>query len=260
MNISTNDSNFFGDISEDFNEDTSIPVKPEPTPTINIIRPNIKDDTDVLEDDELDDEDIEEENDEGSEIEFSISKVIDSDTNTQKNNQTIIADETIIEGNVKSKHNVILGGWIKEGTLKTGGSITVLPTGICDNGIYAKENILIQKQINDKNKYINGPIQGKNIVIDGGFIQGNVKAEGTLTLEKNSVIIGDVQAENLILKGAIKGNIIIKNNIEVKDSAIVKGTITTATINMNENAVLDCTLTLTNKKKIDLDTIFKITE
>lgn len=230
MSIPTSSENFFSNMEEEFIENNETDNKIEIDNLVKIAAPVTEEKSDSEINEETQSISIDEE-------------IIES---------TIIEKNCCIEGDIKSKGNIFLKGIVK-GTIKTSQNISISDTGNCDNGLYAKENIEINKQ---NKQYMKGPLQGKCIRINNTFLEGNIKAADTVYINSNSVIIGDISAKNLILEGAVQGNITIDNNIDLKDTAVVKGTITTATINMDEKATLECTLTLTNKNNIDIDHIF----
>lgn len=253
MNI---EDNFFSNV--DFSDEEQVIIEQNET-EINIPSQNeINQFLDTLPKSQIDSQNqVEELIDESdvSNIQIIASELENKNQDTV--NKTIIESDCHIIGDIKSKSNVLICGVVKNGSVKAGGTITLSPTGFVEQGIFAKGDVLINKRNHDENKYINGTIQGQNITIDGGFIKGDVKAVETLKLSKDSVIVGNVICKKAIIDGAIQGNITANENIDLNSSAIIKGSVTSGAININPDAILDGTFTLTNNKTVDYDKIFK---
>jgi len=130
----------------------------------------------------------------------------------------------------------------------------VIPKGTVING-----NISISGRL-DMYGVVNGDIHSDNRVNIAGNVTGNIDAQdlfakdsfivGRIACEKgaavreNSVILGDIMAEELVIDGAIQGNIDVRNGIVIGKKAIVDSDIKAKTIQVNNGASINGTCSL----------------
>ena len=69
-------------------------------------------------------------------------------------------------------------------------------------------------------------------------IVGNITGTN-VTIDRGCVVIGDIGAETLVLKGMVKGNIDVKGRLEMLNGAKVKGSIKSRSMVMEDGAMLD---------------------
>lgn len=108
-----------------------------------------------------------------------------------------------------------------------------------------KGNILTKGNINVCGKVL-GDIKGANIDLTSCTVQGNIIAAGTLNIDSDSVLIGDIRSENLLINGKLKGNAQIKNMITCQNAAIILGNVTAAVASINEGAKLQGSMQIIN--------------
>lgn len=99
----------------------------------------------------------------------------------EQNNQNIIGKNTTIEGTVRCSGNVHVSGTI-DGDLNVKGRSTVLPGGVIDGELSAKEAEL------------------------GGEVKGSVSIAGRLVLKSGAVVDGDIKAGSLIIEEGARFN------------------------------------------------------
>lgn len=145
----------------------------------------------------------------------------------------------------------------------------VIPKGTVING-----NISISGRL-DMYGVVNGDIHSDNRVNIAGNVTGNIDAQdlfakdsfivGQIVCEKgaavreNTVILGDIMAEDLVIDGAIQGNIDVRNGITVGKKAIVDSDIKAKTIQVSNGASLNGTCSLCYAD-VDLAEIFPAIE
>ena len=78
-------------------------------------------------------------------------------------------------------------------------------------------------------------------------------------MRENTVILGDIMAEDLVIDGAIQGNIDVRNGITIGDGAIVDSDIKAKTIQVNNGASINGTCSLCYAD-VDLEGIFPVVE
>ena len=126
--------------------------------------------------------------------------------------RSVFASDLIIEGTVKSKSDITLAGYIK-GDVSCGGAISATGT-------------------------IDGNIDGTNVILTGSTINGNINVRGSVALDNNSSVTGDIIANTLVSDGRIKGNIILKESIALHSNAIVYGNVKAKNIAIESGTTL----------------------
>ncbi len=128
--------------------------------------------------------------------------------------------------------SVILEDMVMRGDIKTQGSVEVL--GTLQGNIAADGNVTVTG-------CMNGNIHANDVYVTGtagaeviGNIQGN-----TIRVDAKCVIIGDIAAENdLVLEGAVYGNLDVQHRLYIKAASIIKGNVSSGSIIIEEGAVL----------------------
>jgi len=120
-----------------------------------------------------------------------------------------------------AKGTVIIGEINADGDVELFGSV--------------KGKIASQGDIKANGKVI-GDLIGRDIELIACAVQGNIIASGMVTVDGESVVIGDVKGENFCLDGKIKGNVTIEKEAKFQPKAILAGNVTTASISMSQGA------------------------
>ncbi|WP_027399733.1 bactofilin family protein [Anaerovorax odorimutans] len=147
-----------------------------------------------------------------------------------------------------SSATIISASMIVTGEVKSKGDIEILGT--------IKGPILTSGNMNIEGKIL-GNIQAQNITLKGCAVQGNIIASGNITLDTNSVVVGDIQASNIKINGKLKGNLYIKEMIELNKDAIVDGDASSRFISMSQGAALNGKVSIISDERKD-DGIFNI--
>lgn len=113
---------------------------------------------------------------------------------------TIITRNTVIEGNIKSFENIELNGRVK-GTIDTTKNVGV-------------------------SGFVQGDIHATDVLLEGAQIKGNINSKGALLMDKDTLLVGDVAAQNTRVDGKIKGEINVGGNGEFLSNSVVVGNIT----------------------------------
>ncbi len=120
-----------------------------------------------------------------------------------------------------AKGTVIIGEINAEGDVALLGSV--------------KGKIAAQGDIRANGKVV-GDLIGKDIELIACAVQGNIIASGMVNVDGDSVVIGDVKADNFCLDGKIKGNVTVEKEAKFQPKAILAGNVTTASIAMSQGA------------------------
>lgn len=97
-----------------------------------------------------------------------------------------------------------------------------------------------------ENETIIGPsvkVEG-DFVSDGnvlvqGIVNGSLHTKGNLRVEMGAKIKASVEAANAIIRGQVKGNIIIQENLEIGESAVVEGDVVAKVIAVAPGAAIN---------------------
>ena len=123
---------------------------------------------------------------------------------------SILAEDFSIEGTIRAKGDVELCGTLK-GDLITEGDIHV------------------------KGK-VTGNLNGKNIELLAGNVFGNISAQKDIHLDHQSLVIGNISADNVEAGGRIKGDLKIKSKTRLVSGVMLVGNVKTDAISLEEGA------------------------
>jgi len=122
-----------------------------------------------------------------------------------------------------------------------------------------KRNYAILDTVIGEHTTVTGNIESDGSVKIEGRVEGDIKAAGDVTTLANSVIVGSIWCENMILAGTVTGNIYAKNNLHLESTARLNGDVEIHSLVTDEGAVFEgnCKMIATppddssNKKKFD---------
>lgn len=86
---------------------------------------------------------------------------------------------------------------------------------------------------------VTGNIKANDLYTKDSFIVGQIECAQEAVVRENTVILGDINAENLVIDGAIQGKIDIKGGITVGDKAIIDSDIKARTIQVSNGAAIN---------------------
>ena len=131
---------------------------------------------------------------------------------------TYLAPGTAVEGKLDAKGDVEIAGSFK-GDITATGKVTLRST-------------------------IQGNIVAESLSILGCSLNGDVKVTGLATINKGSVIKGNVFAGELLCSGQIVGDLNVTGHSTFDESSQVEGNITTQTMTMARGAKISGALTM----------------
>ncbi len=130
----------------------------------------------------------------------------------ESNEESVIATDMVVEGNITSKSKVMVLGRIK-GNLKSKNDITI--SGKLD-----------------------GDISGRNVSLNDCPIKGNITASDKLSLNEKTALTGNVDAGEVISEGKIEGNVRASKVVELTATSTIIGDIVAGSIRIHENAII----------------------
>lgn len=93
--------------------------------------------------------------------------------------------------------------------------------------------------------FIGPGVECKGVIVgDGkmridGNLEGEIHSNASVIVGSQGMVDANINAETIISQGQITGNVTAKKNIHLKSSAVVKGSVKTPYLSMEEGAVLE---------------------
>ncbi len=123
---------------------------------------------------------------------------------------TVISKGTTVVGDIKSDGDVEISGAVT-GSISTTGNVRIAGRQT-------------------------GDVQGAAISLTACTVRGNVNAAEDVSVDSESVVVGDIKCGNLSMDGKLKGNIHVMGNVSCQGNAIVIGDITSTTLTVDSGA------------------------
>ncbi len=95
---------------------------------------------------------------------------------------------------------------------------------------------------------VKGELFTQNDIRIDGSIVGNIECKGKLILGKEGKIEGDVHCKDAVILGKIKGIVKVEGLLEVMDSAVIDGDVTTDQLNVDSGAVFNVSCIMGGQK------------
>jgi cytoskeletal protein CcmA (bactofilin family) len=102
---------------------------------------------------------------------------------------------------------------------------------------------------------VNGNSVSHDAYIKAEKLQGDLKCDGTVEISKGTVMIGNIDAKEGNISGAVKGQINVDGPVVLDSSAVVKGDVKAKSIQVKTGAVLEGNCSFISPA-VDLDKIF----
>ena len=87
--------------------------------------------------------------------------------------------------------------------------------------------------------FFEGKLHCRGATRIGGRINGEIISEGKLIIEETAVIEANIQAENAIVQGEVHGSLNAKGTVEITQSAVFVGDISTPSLIVHKGAVFN---------------------
>lgn len=100
-----------------------------------------------------------------------------------------------------------------------------------------------------KSSHIEGVIRGTGEVRIEGVVTGTIDCSATVVVAEGGRVDAEVRAETVTIAGAVKGNVVAGQKIELTPTAKVEGDITSPRILIREGAVFEGQINMTGGKK-----------
>ena len=99
----------------------------------------------------------------------------------------------------------------------------------------------------DRDVTLIGEIVSEENIRLRGRLEGNVVTSGSVVIEPNATVIGDITAENLIVEGTIQGKVVVARKFELRPTGRMRGDIRASVVAIAEEAFLQGKVLATEK-------------
>lgn len=96
----------------------------------------------------------------------------------------------------------------------------------------------------EKNTKIKGDITSEADFRIDGKLEGNVKTSGKVVIGKDGYINGKVECVNADIEGKFNGELLVKDLLSLKASAIIEGTVSVAKLAVEPGATFNAACTM----------------
>ncbi len=130
-----------------------------------------------------------------------------------ENQATIIGKNTVISGNIKTGDSIVIEGGV-DGNVESRGVLK-----LCGKII--------------------GDVSAAAVHLTSAEVKGNILSDGEVTMDSNSLIIGDVTGKSAEISGSIKGNVDCEGFVRLTETAIVKGNVISSDNEKASGAIIE---------------------
>lgn len=131
--------------------------------------------------------------------------------------RAVITEDVVIDGSISAENDMVFAGNIK-------GNVR------CDG------KLIIQGKIE-------GDITAGEIEMSGAKIRGKTICRGMMNVDENSIIVGNIESDEIILSGKVNGNITVSGNADIRTTAFAIGDIEIGTVSVEHGATITGRLT-----------------
>lgn len=139
----------------------------------------------------------------------------------------------------KADKSIILRDMVVHGSIETKSDIEVY--GTIHGDIISEGRVKIIG-------FTSGNISGKTVDIASKELNANVNATDKVTIDKDTVINGNVSAGTATINGTINGNIKATNELIIMACATITGDLEAPTLEVNRGAVINGKVSFTSKQ------------
>lgn len=124
----------------------------------------------------------------------------------------------------------IARGTTVHGRIATNGHVEVL--GRVNGNIDAGGDVAVQGNVS-------GNIKGEHIGLYTCLIRGNLNATSGVVIDAESIVLGDVETQNVVINGKVKGNIDVDQLVVFQGNSYILGDIKAQALSIETGAVIN---------------------
>lgn len=130
----------------------------------------------------------------------------------------------------RKQTSVIAEGTTIAGRIRSNGHIEIM--GKVDGNVEAEGDVTVCGKVA-------GNIKGDQLKLLSCQVKGNLDADDRIVVNSDSIIIGDVQSDSIVLDGKLKGNVNVNKTAVFNSNSYLLGDITTTTLSIDAGAVIN---------------------
>jgi cytoskeletal protein CcmA (bactofilin family) len=82
-----------------------------------------------------------------------------------------------------------------------------------------------------------------------GVVEGSIKAAKAVVIGKQGKVVGDIRTQDAVISGHVTGTLVAESRLELQATCRIDGEIQTRRMQLEEGAVLNGTVQMSEKKK-----------
>ena len=125
---------------------------------------------------------------------------------------SLIAEDMVIEGSVRSESPIQVNGKVR-------GNVT------------SARDIISRGAIE-------GDVRGGSITLIKSSIKGNLAAGNFLSMDAESIVVGNIEATGVEINGKVKGDVHVSDNANLRKDAVVLGNLTAKSLSIEAGAAI----------------------
>ena len=125
---------------------------------------------------------------------------------------SVLAEDVLIEGTVRTSSPVRLMGRIK-------------------GDLLAESRVVVSGSVE-------GDVSGCEILLAGASIHGDIKTAGSIQMDRETEVTGDLSAQRIEMSGSVEGNLQVEKTLLMGGTASVQGDISAGAVSIAEGAAL----------------------
>lgn len=151
----------------------------------------------------------------------SIASPAPRETSPQGRDMNVFTEGLTIEGNVTSETAIVIRGTV-------------------NGSVACRADVEISGEIT-------GDVEGKNVRITGGGVQGDITAGEMLSIDR-SRIKGNLSATHARINTSIEGDVSVRGTLTLQREANIRGNITAAGLSVEEGASMNGRITISRER------------
>ena len=110
----------------------------------------------------------------------------------------------------------------------------ITPSMVVNGDISSSDNLLIEGRVfGNVNTDVNitasnlivGDLKADSVTLNAARIKGNISLAGTLAIDENTIVVGDINAQAFKLSGKVRGNVNVNESALLTETALLVGNI-----------------------------------
>ena len=102
---------------------------------------------------------------------------------------------------------------------------------------------------------VKGDFNGSGNIVIEGIVEGSIRSNKTISIKSTAKVMADIDAEEAIIGGEVKGNITVKGYLEITGTARINGNIKASSLSIARGAVINGNCLMSNERAGKDDTV-----